>query len=391
MSREERRMSTDGTGKALSRSAVAPVPRMPWMRPTAIAAPSLLLALLLLGGLAACNPMAIPKVRGDTWPTYTREQLLTRGCEGGQPADCRALAEGYEAGNLGEGSLNYVPKNPQLALKARLAACALRFGGDCYLASFYYRNGLDVARDLGEAARLLRLACNVYLENNAHQAASCSALGETLMAFDPSRHYDEAILALDQGCALQREQCRVKESFTGTGRPPAGKEPPDGALGFGFRTGATVMSEICAQLGGTATLDGIRGLRCEGPRLGALRNHAVTLALDFCDRDSLCSITATLPDSPFKALDEYTFLMGGLVGLYGVASSSVLRANPECTGEEGKLLRCLREGTARAQAIWAWGARGRIQLSVVEKDGGAVAVLSYQSERGMHTFGNPGL
>lgn len=364
-----------------------------------------MVALLIAGlfGLAGCLPATPPAETTpsrDPAPALAADPLGLTGyespaerfgkyCEKGRDlSSCLELIKGYETRLFLNNEI--LPESPAMALRYKRVACELGAVRFCYPAALASANGANTEKNLDEAVRLFRLACNVYVQDNPQRAASCTGLGQTLLALDQAQYYDEALVALGRGCELQRDQCSAREAVVGTGRAPA-KAPPDGALGFHFRNGATLMSEICSELGGRASVNGTRGLRCEGARLTALRNQPVTLTLDFCDRDSLCSITATLPATPFAALDAYASLTGGLVEAYGIPTTNVIHAKRECTGEEGKFLGCLRNGNARAESVWEWEQLGRVRLAIVERAGGAATVLSYQNERGMHTFGKPGL
>ncbi len=154
---------------------------------------------------------------------------------------------------------------------------------------------------------------------------------------------------------------------------------PTGVAGFEFGVSPAEAELVCADGGfewRAREREGYFG--CSGtPRAVGL--DATTL-LKFCD-DKLCWIRISgepKTDKPGTWSKSFAGLKRALEQKYRRADESDLQLPSDCAG--ASMLRCLREGTARAKLTWKW--RTRVVTLTMNKAAGEPAIrLVYDAQR----------
>lgn len=355
-------------------------------------AAAVVVAGVICGGCPSGGRQIAPEYSAPTPPSEPRQSetggaALHRECEAGQARSCSVLASAYDDGD--SVLAPEVRRDSRTAVLYRLKACSLGAGSDCARVGDAFAEGKGVQPNLADAAKFYKLSCDDRdVVENTLVGFSCWKLGKVLLKIDYLANYDEAMTALDRGCALQSSTCSTKEFHQGTGLIPS-QSPPKGAVGYSFGITAKEAARVCAQQGGR--FDPKRDPTiCIQPTLDALNSQARYVGLDFCKHDALCSIGVSLKLPASDVLGEYSAIKNKLVGLYGKPSSIVVKTSPECRTFDA-LADCIESKRAQFLTRWIWNERGALNVYVAAAQGSTGIVLGYDNDDRIKAIGTPGL
>lgn len=309
---------------------------------------------------------------------------LAAQCEAGKARSCSLLGSAYAKGDL----YPDIGQDPSRAVAFWLKGCDLGDGDSCYSLADAYAKGNGVQPNKERAADSYRKGCNA--DAGRMSGFSCAKLALLLLEGDWLGNRDEAMGLFTRACVFAGQDsatCKLAESYRGTGRVSE-EAPPKGAVGYAFGITSKDAAAICRQAGGK--FDTKNGTVCRGQSIEALNETVLFVGLDFCKRDSLCSIQIALDRKLANVFRDYASIRDRLTKIYGVPSKIVVKTTPACR-TDSVIGACLAAKDAEFSTTWGWNAKGWVFLRVMASSGSFGIVLDYWDEAGVKAVGPAGL